>query len=60
MMLSTIVVYLFHVLGSSNMYQMLNYDNLSKEQKLSIKATKALLNNCMFKSKYIIYITNVT
>lgn len=33
---------------------MLNYDSLTKEQKLSIEATKAILNNCMFKSKYII------
>lgn len=47
-------VYLFYVLGPNNMCQVLSYDSLSKEQKLSIEANKALLSNCVLKSKYAI------
>lgn len=33
------------------MYQELNYDSLTKKQKLSIEANKVLLNNFTFQSK---------
>lgn len=36
------------------MYQMLNYDSLSKTQKLSIKSTEILLNLCSYESKYFL------
>jgi len=38
------------------MYQKLNFDSLTKSQKLSIKALEVLLNTCFYKSKYSINI----
>jgi len=38
------------------MDQVLDYDSLKKEQKLSIQAIKALLRTCFYKVKYFINI----
>jgi len=39
------------------MYQVLDYDSLTKEQKISIQAIEALLQTCLYKVKYFIKIT---
>jgi len=35
------------------MYQVLDYDGLTEEQKLSIQAIEALLRTCLYKVKYL-------